>query len=326
MRALLLCSVVALSSCQYLVPYPGVACDNGVRDGDETGVDCGGPSCPACDGTNGGLKNGAGGPCGSDDNCAQGLTCQNNTCTSPVGCASDLNCPSGQTCVGGTCSTTSPCLPVVCSAHASCQNVQGSFLCTCNAPFVGDGQLCECPPGRTGSDCSQCATGFTGVDCDQCSNETKSAPLCQGAAWTEWAVSAPPSLIASADVVTDTNTGLTWQRYPNAATYTLADARAFCANSTTSGQTGWRLPTRIELASLLKLDEPDVYLDPYAFKTVDPGLPWTPPSGPYWTATMAPGGTDLHWVVTFDAHQGGVSLMNGRVNAMPLQAAVRCVR
>src|SRR5262245_30450950 len=50
-------------------------CTDRVRNGAETGVDCGGGTCPAC---------GNGGGCLVDADCGGGLPCTNGTCQAPT--------------------------------------------------------------------------------------------------------------------------------------------------------------------------------------------------------------------------------------------------
>ncbi|MEQ9077887.1 MAG: hypothetical protein RLP09_28750 [Sandaracinaceae bacterium] len=80
---------------------PEAMCDNSVRDGDETGIDCGG-SCPACD---------DGSPCIAAEDC-QSLVCSRGRCLVPscmdevrngdetgADCGGDCPlCPGGETC------------------------------------------------------------------------------------------------------------------------------------------------------------------------------------------------------------------------------------
>jgi hypothetical protein len=78
------CNATTFNTCQQpaacLVNNGVLACPNGelngVRDGDETGVDCGGPAeaelCERC---------GAGQGCGSSADCQPGLDCNANTGT-----------------------------------------------------------------------------------------------------------------------------------------------------------------------------------------------------------------------------------------------------
>jgi hypothetical protein len=61
--------------------------------------------------------------------------------------------------------------------------------------------------------------------------------------------------------VRDNNTGLVWEQAPNATSKNWRDATAYCVNKNIGGTRGWRLPSVVELASLL-----------------DPSLP--PPSVP----------------------------------------------
>lgn len=50
----------------HLEPFAGPRCDDGLQDGDETGIDCGGPgSCPRC---------------GVGRHCAHGTDCQSGAC------------------------------------------------------------------------------------------------------------------------------------------------------------------------------------------------------------------------------------------------------
>jgi hypothetical protein len=91
--------------------WPAPTCTDGIKDGLETDIDCGGPSCPAC--TNGKI-------CLSNTDCASSLcdpasmTCSSSasTCSDGIknGLESDIDCGgpscpaclSGKTCVGNT--------------------------------------------------------------------------------------------------------------------------------------------------------------------------------------------------------------------------------
>jgi hypothetical protein len=68
------------------------SCTDGVKDQDETDVDCGGSHCSAC---------GGGKMCLMTSDCAWPIPCTNNVCCHPQGdlCSAGVNCCSG-TCVG----------------------------------------------------------------------------------------------------------------------------------------------------------------------------------------------------------------------------------
>jgi hypothetical protein len=80
-------------------------CQNGVKDNDETGVDCGGPCLGSCPDK----------PCSSNADCASGK-CSSGKCATPKCNDKILNgmevgidkCPQGTTCngVSGACETT----------------------------------------------------------------------------------------------------------------------------------------------------------------------------------------------------------------------------
>ncbi len=53
------------------------------------------------------------------------------------------------------------------------------------------------------------------------------------------------------DAVLDKTTGLVWERSPQTATVTYNEARRFCVGRMAGEQTGWRLPSPIELRSLV---------------------------------------------------------------------------
>ena len=69
-------NVVDAATC--MVPCGPPTCDDGIQNGDETGVDCGGPDCPACPTCFDGIQNGdeVGVDCGGPD-CPQ-CPCNNN--------------------------------------------------------------------------------------------------------------------------------------------------------------------------------------------------------------------------------------------------------
>jgi hypothetical protein len=105
-------------------PCVPASCSDGVENGDETGLDCGG-SCPACD---------AGSACGAAD---------------AVCCSEDPPCRDGLTCKAGVCVACGE-LDQACCADSTCN---GSLVCTaserCAAACGGPKQPC-----CAGSTCS----------------------------------------------------------------------------------------------------------------------------------------------------------------------------
>lgn len=103
--------------------------------------------------------------------------------------------------------------------------------------------------------------------------------------WALWPVPPPTPTnydAAGVDVVTDGVTGLHWQRTVGPSA-NLSSAKAACAALELGGMKGWRLPTRVELVSLLAFAEGN---SPAINVTTFPSTP----GEPHWTASMRPKG------------------------------------
>ncbi len=61
----------------------------------------------------------------------------------------------------------------------------------------------------------------------------------------------PPSYTDNGATVTDNITGLVWQKQDDGAARNWADAGAYCDNLSLGGLTDWRLPSRMELGSIV---------------------------------------------------------------------------
>ena len=98
----------------------------------------------------------------------------------------------------------------------------------------------------------------------------------------------------SNQAVLDRETGLVWEKSPEAITSTWEFALIECANKNVGGRKGWRLPSMPELASLI---------DP----SVVPPDPTLPPAHPfanvqatrYWSATKVATFIEDQWNVNF---------------------------
>ena len=150
-----------------------VACPNcadGLRNGDETDVDCGGPeaSCGRCD---------AGEHCAAATDCASGVctagVCQAPSCTDTVknGAETDVDCGGG-TCAGCTqgedCNIGSDCAGGVCNA-----NVCQPESCT-DTVKNGDETDVDC-----GGSCTDCADGKSCSAAGDCTSGVCTGNVCQ---------------------------------------------------------------------------------------------------------------------------------------------------
>jgi hypothetical protein len=156
---------------------PGPTCSDGIKNGNESGVDCGG-SCPKC---------GTGQGCQESGDCASGF-CQGNVCKVPTcsdsvknGSESDVDCggscprcPNTKRCTGPNDCVTAYCVNTSCQAcpaeFAAC-GTDGSTQCVC-ARHGFAGELACINPSRQGQDCSGtcpsgqvCVVTFIGPKC-----------------------------------------------------------------------------------------------------------------------------------------------------------------
>ena len=109
----------------------------------------------------------------------------------------------------------------------------------------------------------------------------------------------------TADTVTDTKTGLTWQRAASTQTYSWSAAAAYCTG-------GWRLPRIKELQTLVDVSRYNPAIDTFAF-------PGTPAEGFWSSSPDAVSSSSNAWLVYFSSGFSGDSSMTGAYR-------VRCVR
>jgi hypothetical protein len=136
-------------------PPPVDLCTNGVKDGDEDGLDCGG-SCPACV------------QCVSDQACLTGEVCIANVCvpvTTHNQCSTDDECP-GQRCIAGICVG----IVEACTSHNDCRDGFACVLGQCVQPSDG----CN-----TNDDCSSAEVCFGKA----CVPAPPPADLCTNGVW-----------------------------------------------------------------------------------------------------------------------------------------------
>lgn len=214
-------------------------------------------------------------------NCVPDIKCPANSCKPGGQCvpgATDWACECDVEYEGtGTkaCMLTGPCvMATICSEQYVCRSRDASFVCR--------GQFADWPMPST----------LAGAK-------------------------VAPNYMAGPAVVTDAVTGLTWERmpppmYPNctASGCSRMQAVEYCETLALEGR-GWRLPTLIELTSILDDGRIQPSIDAEAF-------PGTAPSG-FWSASFNAAARNEGWIVNFGAFKAEV------VNATSLQH-VRCVR
>ena len=112
--------------------------------------------------------------------------------------------------------------------------------------------------------------------------------------------------------VTDNLTGLMWQQAVPAIAYTWAQAVAHCPKLTLAGHSDWRLPSRIELVSIVDLGR----IEPSINSTY---FPSTPALGEFWSSSLMAFSSGIAWYVSF----GNGNALNYQVDGPDY---VRCVR
>ena len=80
------------------------------------------------------------------------------------------------------------------------------------------------------------------------------------------------------EAVLDKETGLVWERTPDTLPQSWAGAKIACLNRTVSNRKGWRLPSAVELMSLI---DPSVTSGP----SLPPGHPFVGIQTVFWSAT-----------------------------------------
>lgn len=223
---------------------------------------------------------------------ADGVTLE--TCTADLdGCRtlSTQTCAGG--CTAGACNYLPDCLHEHCflvppTKQTSCYNDSGLMSCTafpCNA----DGTPTFCGQDAQYPDNSRSYTCYssTGTVQDPCGY--------------------PPN---ANEVVTDSLSGLMWQRAPG-TTVTWQQAIDACNALTSAGFSDWRLPGNHELRSLVNAGRRNPSIDTTAFPST--------PADLFWSATSKVGDVAFAWTVGFDE---GMALMSGKSG----NARFRCVR
>jgi hypothetical protein len=138
--------------------------------------------------------------------------------------------------------------------------------------------------------------------------------------WASWPMPNPPSTglpnpqsytISPNGLVQDNVTGLIWQQNVADQTYDWDDAHSYCASLSLQGG-GWRLPSRIELMSLVDFTQ---------LPTIDDNtFPNTPMDG-FWSGSLLAGNSSTAWTVFFS-----FTVTPAFDNPITMPFHVRCVR
>jgi hypothetical protein len=111
--------------------------------------------------------------------------------------------------------------------------------------------------------------------------------------------------------VLDKNTGLVWEQAPDTNTYTWNGARIMCLNKNVGGTRGWRLPSIVELTSLIDPALPA----PFVPTTVFTGVLQLVSGNPlYWSASADAAFVDTNaWLVVFSAGDMSIADKNATI-------------
>jgi hypothetical protein len=272
-----------------------------------------------------------------------GTACNDyNACTAMDSCQ-------GEICVGQVpvdCSVADACHPGACDPDAGCANNPAATDGTacddknvCTRTDTCQGGTCvgkepvdcsvkdACHPAGTCDPANGCTAATDGTACndgDGCSAaDTCQSGICNPGgdhAWAHWDLQSPlppQRYVSTPDVVFDKLTGRTWQRVMPGERYDWQGAKDYCARLTTipGYPSGWRLPTRIELASIVDYTMSDPSIDAAIFTTI---VPASYADFSFWTSSLASDGSGA-WLVYF----GGGDALTLKVSE---SYHVRCVR
>jgi hypothetical protein len=265
-------------------------------------------TCRACSGQN---NNGVCTPIavGADpDN-----ECANGACNGAGACIYENGeaCSTKDDCVSGFC-VAALCCPTACITGEFCAS--GECACLGAMPQVC-GDVCT-DLAIDEDNCGNC-----GKTCMTSSNEGCVDGICEKLIWALWPMPNPAStslpnpssydIHADKGVVTDKVTKLMWQRNAAPGEYTWEAAKTYCAELEHAGFDDWRLPTRIELVSLVDFTTTSPAIDTDAFPDT--------PSDVFWSSSPWAGSPSYAWDVHFH---------NGYTNGGGVSGTyrVRCVR
>lgn len=160
-------------------------------------------------------------------------------------------------------------------------------------------------------------------NCAGCGRVCNAGDVCLASAcvrdyeWSRWTAPADAPAVTrytlATATATDTVTGLMWERESASTTYTWAAAKSYCDALGLGGFSDWRMPTLIELESIVNHEK----FNPAIDITVFPG---TAPNG-HWSSSPLASVASYAWVVHFN-----VGYTYGNDTTLTTSHLVRCVR
>ncbi len=235
----------------------------------------------------------------------------------------------------------STCQPNPCQNGGTCAGTATTFTCTCDPLSGFGGPTCEDAVSCSGltSPANGAVDRTTGAfndvatySCDSLyylvgndgslertcqANGTWSGsdPTCvESGGYPLWPLAGttlrPHDFTTTTQTVLDNTTDLTWQREVDPGLYTWDDAINYCAQLVLDGQSDWRLPSRVELVSILDF----TLFDPMIDVSVFPGTPNTY----FWSSSPTAGMPGYAWRVDL---RGDISPAD-----VTIARRVRCVR
>src|SRR5580658_2325767 len=268
----------------------GSGSTSGVASGQSTGTDTGVPSGSGSNaGGSGSGMTGASGS-GTESGASTGISTGASSGTAS-GVSASATSGSASGAISGSASGATS------GTGAACTNkcVSGTSQCGGGGTQSCQVQTNGCTAWATVASCS------TGLVC-----ESYAGPVCLVPNWAEWPMpnaqvdvtNGAPNLESYTDngdgTVTDKVTGLMWQQSVESVTYTQPDALAYCAGLSLAGYTDWRLPTVIELISIVDPGASSPALNTKYF----PAVAFWENAG-FWTSTLTAGMPGSAWDVPF---------------------------
>ena len=185
-------------------------------------------------------------PCTDGSLCTYGDFCSGGACTAKI-----VNCDDSNACTLDSCAPAVGCLhpPTAggsCNDGNDCTQKDTCTAGVCAGTVTPVGSYCTNGSCNSGV-CTPCAHGLVSVSVDGMSVCAFDYP-----AWGSRPIGTLGVYVDNGDgTVSDSQTGLMWQKGATSTTYTWAAARDYCDGLSLGNKSDWRLPTMAELVSIV---------------------------------------------------------------------------